>query len=97
MRKIFKTNALRIITILMGMFLTQFAFSQTKSMNITSFTNVTDVDGSGNITAGDVINFNLHVKNDGNIQLNSLNFSDTSVKRIDNNSVVGTVTFTYQS
>ena len=74
MRKIFKTNALRIITILMGMFLTQFAFSQTKSMNITSFTNVTDVDGSGNITAGDVINFNLHVKNDGNIQLNSLNF-----------------------
>ena len=47
----------------MGMFLTQFAFSQTKSMNITSFTNVTDVDGSGNITAGDVINFNLHVKN----------------------------------
>ena len=38
---------------LMGMFLTQFTFSQTKSMNITSFTNVTDVDGSGTITAGD--------------------------------------------
>ena len=81
----------------MGIFLTQFAFSQTKSMNITSFTNVTDIDGSGTITAGDVINFNLHVKNDGNIQLNNLNFSETSVKRLDNNSAVGTVTFIYQS
>ena len=82
---------------LMGMFLTQFAFSQTKSMNITSFTNVTDVDGSGTITAGDVINFNLHIKNDGNIQLSGLNFTDTNVKRLDNNNTVGNVSFTYQS
>ena len=44
------------------MIISQFAVSQTKSMNITSFTNVTDLDNSGTITAGDVINFNLHVK-----------------------------------
>ena len=58
---------------------------------------MTDVDGSGTITAGDVINFNLHIKNDGNIQLSGLNFTDTNVKRLDNNNTVGNVSFTYQS